>query len=83
LHGQRTLQKHWLDLAQLAGVTKAYLREEILALVQGVKAANQPLERHLRGQLSSSEVDFLAERVNPCIMARTRLLEHAAASLKL
>jgi serine/threonine-protein kinase HipA len=76
-------QQHWLDLAQLAGVTKAYLREEILALVQGVKAANQPLERHLRGQLSSSEVDFLAERVNPCIMARTRLLEHAAASLKL
>jgi serine/threonine-protein kinase HipA len=75
-------QKHWLSLAKLAGVSSAYLSEEINKMVEGVKAAKQPMERLLRSQLTSDELDFLAQRVNPRIMERTQLLQDAATSLR-
>jgi serine/threonine-protein kinase HipA len=73
---------HWLELARLAGVTPAYLTAEVADLVQRVQAAATLLAKLLRAQLTSDELVFLSERVNPVVDLRAQYLRNAAASLR-
>ncbi len=74
--------EHWTELARLAGITRAYLANEVADMVQRAQAAASPLDKLLRGQLNDDELGFLSERVNPIVATRAQYLQEAAASLR-
>jgi serine/threonine-protein kinase HipA len=74
-------REHWLSLARLAGVTNAYLAQEIKSMVQRVQDAAKPLSSLLREHLKDDELAFLSQRVNPIIVERADLLLKAASDI--
>jgi serine/threonine-protein kinase HipA len=72
---------HWTELARLAGVTRPYLAGEMRSMVEGAKRAAPDLAPVLRATLTSDELDFLAERVNPIVAQRAAWLLEGAAAL--
>ena len=74
-------REHWLGLAGLAGVTNAYLAQEMKAMVQSVQDAAKPLASLLLEHLNDDELAFLSQRVNPIIVERAGLLLKAASEI--
>ena len=72
---------HWTELARLAGVTRPYLAQEMRAMVEGAKRAVPGLAPVLHAVLTSDELDFLAERINPIVVQRAAWLLEGAAAL--
>jgi serine/threonine-protein kinase HipA len=72
---------HWRELARLAGVSPAYLAQEMRQLVERAQAATPALQTLLRNTLSDEELGFLSQRVNPVVQTRVQYLLGAAASL--
>ncbi len=70
---------HWRELARLAGVTPAYLAAEARRMIEVMQRTAPALAVELRAALTTDELDFLAERVNPVVCERCTWLQHALA----
>ena len=68
---------HWRELARLAGVTPAYLVAEARRMAEAIQSSAPALAAELRAALTSDELDFLAERVNPVVRERAARLRGA------
>lgn len=68
---------HWRELARLAGVTPAYLAAEARRMIESMQRTAPALAVELRAALTTDELDFLAERVNPVVLERCAWLQNA------
>jgi HipA-like protein len=71
-----------IRFCQLARVTPAYLAQTIQDLLDRPPAATARLASQLGQKLTSDELDFLSERINPVIQLRAQWLQDAIPHLK-